>query len=339
MQQAYSTVPSRNLIKAAVGMLKHAEPLIVVGGFGQTKEHPTRSTDTVVFRRRRVIDAGSNGVANINPQNYVLSEGQTPNAGTISYDDVSVTLEHFGVLLELTAKTELMYEDDVPADMQVLVGQHMAQLTEMIDIGKLKGGTSVLYSNGASRSAVNTAISKDVLRKAARQLQGARAMKITKRIAPSVNYGTAPVSPAYILVAHTDLENDIRNITGFVPVEEYGSFQPAHAEEIGKIEQFRVLLTPHLRAWADAGGAKGSMLSTTGVNADVYPVIIMAEDCWGKVPLKGFGSISPTYLPARQKSHANPMGQFGYVGADFFYNSLRLNENWLLRLEVAATAL
>lgn len=340
MNQTYSLVPSRNLIKAAIGMLKHAEPLIVVGGFGMTKEMPLKSTDTLVFRRRRVIDQASNGIANINPANYVLSEGVTPNAGTISYDDVSVTLEHFGVLLELTAKTELMYEDNVPEDMQLLVGQHMAQLTEMIDHGKLKGGTSVLYSNGASRSAVNTPVSANVMRRAARQLQAARAMKVTKRIAPSVNYGTVPVAPSYLAFIHTDLESDFRNMPDFTPIEEYGSFQPAHAEEIGKFEQFRVLSSPHFRAWADAGGAYGgTVLSTTGVSADVYPVIVIAEEAWGKVPLKGFNSISPTYLPARQKSHANPMGQFGYVGADFFYNALRLNENWMLRIEVAASTL
>lgn len=339
-QQTYSLVPSRNLIKAAVGMLKHADPLIVIGAFGTPKEHPTKSTDTVVFRRRRVIDADARGVANINPQNYVLSEGTTPNAGTISYDDVTCTLEHFGILMELSAKTELMYEDDVPADMQMLVGEHMGMLKEMIDYGKLKGGTSVLYANGSSRSAVNTTVTRNLFNRAARTLQNARAMKITSRISASVNYGSSPVAPAYIAFIHPDLEADISNLPDFVPVEEYGSFTPAHPEEIGKWGKFRFLSSPLLRSWADSGGAYGSLvLSTSSSAADVYPIIVIGKEAWGQVPLKGFNSISPTYLPARQKSHANPMGQFGYVGADFFYTSVRLNENWMLRMEVAASAL
>lgn len=339
--QTYSLIPSRNLIKAAVGMLKHAEPLVVLGGFGMTKEHPTRSTDTLVFRRRKPIDMASNGIANVVAGNYVLSEGQTPNAGTIDYTDVSVTLEHFGVLLKLTAKTELMYEDDVPADMQKLVGEHMATLTEMIDYGKLKGGTSVLYANGSARSSVNTVVSLNLFRRAARQLQGAQAMKVTTRLAPSVNYNTAAVAPAYVAFCHTDMEADIRNLVGFTPVEEYGTFKPVHSTEIGKVEQFRILTSPQLRAWADAGGtaSTNSTYSTTGTSADVYPIVIIGEEAWGKVPLKGFGSISPTYLPARHKSHANPSGQFGFVGADFFYNALRLNENWMLRCEAAVSAL
>lgn len=51
------------------------------------------------------------------------------------------------------------------------------------------------------------------------------------------------------------------------------------------------------------------------------------------------GAIDPTYLPAKTKTHANPMGQFGYVGATFWKNAVRLNENWLVRLEVAASGL
>ena len=73
--------------------------------------------------------------------------------------------------------------------------------------------------------------------------------------------------------------------------------------------------------------------------SDVYPVLIMAQEAWGQVALKGMDAIQPIYLPARQITHANPMGQFGYVGANFWKTAIRLNENWMVRLEVAATGL
>ena len=83
------------------------------------------------------------------------------------------------------------------------------------------------------------------------------------------------------------------------------------------------------------------MKSAAGAAVDVYPMIVMAEDCWGHVSLKGHGktSISPTYLPPSQKNHANPSGTFGYVGADFWYAPVRLNENWMTRLCVGVTDL
>jgi hypothetical protein len=49
--------------------------------------------------------------------------------------------------------------------------------------------------------------------------------------------------------------------------------------------------------------------------------------------------VSPTVLPATQKSHANPLGQFGFVGASFWMNAVRLNENWMYRVESAVSAL
>lgn len=49
--------------------------------------------------------------------------------------------------------------------------------------------------------------------------------------------------------------------------------------------------------------------------------------------------MKPTMLPATQINHANPMGMFGYVGASTWYNAVRLNENWMNRLEIAVSNL
>jgi N4-gp56 family major capsid protein len=65
----------------------------------------------------------------------------------------------------------------------------------------------------------------------------------------------------------------------------------------------------------------------------------VAKDAWGQVALKGQGSIEPTYLPAKMKTHANPLGRFGYVGATFWKSAVRLNENWMVRIETAASGL
>lgn len=338
--QTYSSVPSRNLIKAAVEMLEHAEPITVLGSFCDMREMPKRSTDTLVFRRVMPIDAAANGAPDVNPSNYVLSEGVNPIAGTITYQDVSVQLVQYGVLRKLTKKTELMYEDNVPADMVKIVGEHMATLSEMIQYGVVKGGTNVLYTNGSGRTAVNTVISLAKLRQAARQLEAAHAMQVTKRLAPGAGFGTAAVGAAFLVFIHTDLEADFRNLPGFVPVEEYGTFKPAHDREIGKVEKFRVITSPYFKPWLASGGNPGTtVLPATGSQADVYPVLVVGEEAWGGVALKGYGSVNPTYLPPSQRNHANPLGQFGYVGADFFTAAVRLNEQWMVRIECAASAL
>jgi N4-gp56 family major capsid protein len=343
-QQTYSLVPSRNLIYAERQMLKHAEPIKVLSTFGTQKEMPQNKTDTVVFRRALPIDAGSNGAPNITVSNYLLQEGVTPAAKTINYQDVQCTLQQYGVLMKLTSKTEMMYEDDVPGDMTKLVGEHMASIEELIAYGVVRGGTNVVFANGTVRTDVNTPISLNKLRQCARQLESAFAMRVTEKLSAGPNFGTAAVFPAYLVFIHTDLEADVRNLENFTPVVEYGTQKPIHERELGACEQFRFVTSPYFKPFLAGGGTvvAGTYLSnggTSGTTADVYPIIVVAQEAWGQVALKGMGAIDPVYLPAKMKTHANPMGQFGYVGANFWKTAIRLNENWMVRLEVAASGL
>lgn len=336
--QNYSTVASRNLIRAEQEMLRHAEPIIVLGNFGTQKEQPLNKTDTIVFRRLNPFNMQSNGTPGITAAAFILSEGVTPNSNTISYTDVSVTLQQYGVLFKFSSKAELMYEDDIPSDMSKLTGETMAEVAEMIRYGVLRGGTNVSYANGSSRDAVNTVITLGLLRKAARTMESNRARRVTQRLSSGPNFGTSPVEPGYIVFLHTDVESDVRNLPGFTKVEEYAQRQTVHAREIGSVENFRFVTSPLLAPFNEAGSAtlNGCLGSS---NVDVYPVLVVAEDAWGNVALKGMGSVKPTILSARQKNHANPLGQFGYVGGDFWMASVRLNENWMVRLEVGATSL
>lgn len=343
--QMYNTVPSRNLIMAEREMLKHAEPIKVISSFGQQKEVPKNKTDTVVYRRAVPIDAASNGAPDVTTSNYLLQEGVTPSARNITYVDVSVTLQQYGVLMKISSKAESLYEDNIPADMQKLVGEHMGTIEELISYGVVRGGTNVVYANGSDRTDVNTGISLNRLRQAARQLESAHASRVTEKLAAGPNFNTEAIPPAYLVFVHTDLDADVRNITGFVPCEKYGTYRaPAHDREFGAVEQFRFVSSPYFKPFLSAGGTvvAGTFLSaggTSGTTADVYPIVIVAQDAWGQVALKGMGAASPFYLPASQRNHANPMGMFGYVGANFWKNAVRLNENWMVRLEVAASGL
>jgi N4-gp56 family major capsid protein len=342
--QNYSTAPSRNLIMAEREMLKKADPIKVLSSFGDQKQVPQNKTDTVVFRRPVPIDAAANGAPVVNASDYLTQEGTTPTARTITYQDVTVTLQEYGVLMKISSKAELLYEDDIPGDMVSLVGDHMGTLEELISYGVVRGGTNVVFANGTVRTAVNTAISLNKLRQVARAIEAAHGKRVTEKLSAGVNYGTTAIHAAYLVFIHTDLESDVRNLPGFTPVVEYGSQKPVHEREIGAAEQFRFITSPYFRPFLQAGGTvtAGAFLSNggiVGVTADVYPVMVVAQSAWGQVALKGMGSIDPIYLPAKQKNHANPMGKFGYVGANFWKNAVRLNENWLVRLEVAASGL
>lgn len=365
--QGYSTSPSRNLIRAAQDMLTHAMPITVLGDFGTQRQMPQNSTDTLVFRRTLPFGASTTGLSGLtgagaelngrytgtpnsgtlgsgnvglNPAGFVLGEGATPNANTISFQDISVTLQQYGLLFKFSSKVELLYEDDVPAEMVKLTGETMAEVLELVRWGVLRAGSVVVYTNGSSRSAVNTPISLAALRKAARTLESNRAKRVTSRLAPSVNYGTRAVQPAFVVFVHTDAVADIRNLPGFIKVEEYGSFKPIHDNEVGACEDFRFIKSPVLAPFLAAGsGTLNGSLAANNTNVDVYPFVIIGEDCWGQVALRGYNAVKPTVLKSTDINHANPLGQFGYVGASTWFASVRLNEAWMCRIEAAVSAL
>jgi N4-gp56 family major capsid protein len=78
------------------------------------------------------------------------------------------------------------------------------------------------------------------------------------------------------------------------------------------------------------------MVSTTGVSADVYPVLYLAKDAVGVVPLKGKDSMSIMVVNPKPAA-GDPLGQRGTAGWKVMHTAVILNDLWLVRAEVAAT--
>lgn len=321
----YGVINQRTAAWAATQMLKHAEPVIVLGKFGMTKEMPRNKADTVKFRRPVPFSAAT----------VPLVEGVTPTAQKMAYEDVQVTLKQYGRPIEITDVVMDLAEDPVLQDASMLAGEQAALTGEMITYGVIKAGTNVKYTNGSARSSVNTAMTLNDQRGTTRALKAQKAKKLRSILGASPNYATKAIEASYIAVAHTDTEADIRNLAGFVPTAEYGQRSPVAAEEIGAVEDVRYVLSPELTAFADAGGTKGSMVSTSGTSADVYPIIYIGRESYGLVPLKGKRAITPMVLNPGTPSKSDPLGQRGFVSWKMYFAALMLNENWILRLETA----
>lgn len=324
----YSSLSQRTTNWAAAEMLSHAEPMLVLCEFGQSKPIPKNKADNAKFRRPIPFPNATTA----------LTEGATPTARAMTYEDVSVTLAQYGDLVEITDHVADMAEDPVLKDATMLCGEQAGSTIEALTWAVLQGGTNVIYANGTARNQVNSVITLGKQRAATRTLKAQKGKKITSKLASSVKYGTEAIDAAYIAFAHTDAEADIRDMTGFVPTEKYGSMK-ALKYEIGKVEDVRYILSPELDPIADAGGlaATNTTVSTTGTNSDVYPVIYIAKEAFGCVALKGKEAITPTVVPVEQTSNADPLGQKGYVGWKTYYAAVILNETWMVRIEAAVS--
>jgi len=325
----YTSVSQRTQAYAAKEMLAHAEPILCLSKFGMTKPMPKNKAQVVKFRRPIPFAVATTP----------LTEGATPTATQMNYEDVTVTLSQYGDIVEITDVVHDLAEDPVLKDSAMMCGEQAAETIETLMWGVLQGGTNVFYaeSTDTARTDVDNVITLARQRAVTRQLKAQRAKKVTSMLSSSVKYGTEAVDAAFIAFAHTDLESDIRDLTGFVPTEKYGSMK-ALPYEIGKVEDVRYILTPVLSSIEDAGGTASTngVVSTSGTNADVYPVVYVGKDAYGHVALKGAEAISPTIINPGQVDKSDPLGQKGIVGWKTYHKSFIANQAWMCRLEVAA---
>jgi len=324
-----SGIRQRTLVYAEREMLKHAMPVMVLDKFGLSKRMPKNKSTVIKFRRPIVF----------NPVSTPLAEGVTPSPTPFGYEDVTATLRQYGMVVGITDVIADTHEDPVLNDATVQAGENIGRTIEQLTYGVLRAGTNVFYSNGSARSAVNTVITLSKQRAITRALKAQKSMKITQILSASPGYETRAVEAAYVAVAHTDLEADIRGLAGFTPVAEYGQRKPLAPEEIGSVEDVRYILSSDLESFPNAGGSAGSMVSTGGSNADVYPILYFGKEAYGVVALRDQGAVSPTIIPVGMKTKDDPLGQRGYVGWKTWFAAKILNEQWMARLEVAVTAL
>ena len=335
---------------AVVRMLKRAMPYLHIEKFGQTYTLPTNSTQTAKFRRYFLMGAtgsagpfagGANGAASplfIPLATTPLVEGVTPNGSTLSNQDYTVTLAQYGDYVTITDVIEDTHTDPILAQATDILGEQAAVTVETLRFNVLIAGTNVWYGGKvAGRVNVVTPITLTDQRGITTALNRQLAKKITSVVASNSDFNTQSVEAAFMAICHPDMESDIRNMTGFVPVAKYGPHTSPFEGEIGSVEQVRYLSSTIFLPWADAGGAKGLMRSTSGTNADVYPVLYFGRDCFGIVPLKGKSSMTPMVVNPKPSS-GDPLAQRGTVGWKLWTGTVILQDAWMLRGEFACTA-
>lgn len=322
----YGDISPRTAAYAEKELLKRGLPYLVLEKFGQAKALPDNSTKVMKFRRYNALT--NTPVA--------LTEGVTPTSQALAVTDVTATLAQYGGLTTITDVILDTHEDATLNEAVALLGEQAAQMIEKMRFGVLKAGTNVLYANGSARNAVNTEISLDVQRRAVRALKRQNARFITSIVRSTPSYGTENVAPGYVALIHPDVEASVRSLTGFVPAEKYGSMTPWEGE-LGKCEDVRYVSSTIFEPWADAGGAKGTMLSTTGTSADVYPILYLARDAYGIIALKGAFALTPMVVNPKP-SDSDPLAQRGHVSWKAYQTAVILNDLFMCRCEVAARA-
>lgn len=337
----YGDISPRTAAYAVTELLKRGLPYLVIEKFGQTYVIPNNSTKTAKWRRYFLT--GATGSAGSGTGDFftplsttALTEGVTPTGRKLANLDYSVTLQQYGDFVTITDVIMDTHEDQVLQQATEILGESAAQTIETLRFNVLKAGTNVFYQNGASRAAVNTAPTLAVQRQITTALARQNAKKHTQIVSSTPDFNKSSIEASYIGLCHPDHETDIRTMTGYINPKDYGTVTPWE-NEIGTVEQVRYLSSTVFVPFADAGGAKGLMRSTTGTSADVYPILILARDAYGIVPLKGKEAIKPMVVNPKP-APGDPLAQRGTVGWKAWNATVILQDAYMARWEAAATA-
>jgi N4-gp56 family major capsid protein len=333
-------------------ILKHAKPYECLVRVGRQIEMSKNSSDTYVARR--FLPYGATAAApniffptatgdrgNTIVQAHLTQEGVTPTPDSITPFDITEVVQQYSCLYGFSDKTYDLYEDDIPEQMKIQVGERVGLVNEMIVYGKLKSCTNAFYGGaGTSRATVAGPMTLALQSSVVRTLMANHALPVTKLLKPSASYDTTAVAPGYFAYSHTDLERQIRDLPNFTPAEKYATGTP-EAGEIGKCERFRYILSPDLPSFQDGGAAiasftgSGAAYSTTGTLMDVYPVVVMGADAFSQISVRGVSALDPTFLPPGEKSKSDPLGQRGYAGTSWWKAVMIENNLWMSVVYVA----
>jgi len=330
--QTVSDIGLRTAGMVAADLLKRADPALVMQPFLQAKPIPKNSSDTVKFRRYAALAAATTD----------LTEGVTPPGSAITSSDYQATLAQIGDWVGITDKVADTHEDPIIKEYSDILAKQAALTVETKLFYVMRAGTNIYYANSNQTTDVNTPLTKALQQKITRGFKRQNASVITKKLSSSPNMDTVNVKPSFIAFVHPDLEPTIQAIAGFKDVVDYGSMTP-YPTEIGSVGDVRYLTSTVFEAWADAGGAKAgsgtTMISTTGVNADVYPVIYISADCAAVTPLKGATALTPFVKNPGESREGDQLGQRGWIGWKSYFAALILNQLWVAVCKVAVPEL
>lgn len=323
----YGDISPRVGLFAVANFLAHAEPVLILERFAKVEQLPKNKGQ--IIKWRRFVPFAINTTA--------LVEGVTPAPNQLQYEDVSTMVNQYGGWVSFTDVIVDTHEDPNLQKISMGLGEQAASTKEALIWEELVGGTAVLYSGAAtSRATVEDVVQAADLVAAQRFLKANRAKHITRMLKASQNVATEPVAPAFVAFGHSNLEPDFRALPEFVVREKYSNTQLLSDYEIGKFQDIRVILSPQLSPFWGAGGSPTGVLSRDGVAADVYPIVIVGQDAFGVVPLRGMDSATVT-IQNPKATYEDPLAQRGFASWKMWYVAIRLNEEWMMRVEVAAS--
>tara|TARA_Y100000310_G_scaffold343439_1_gene451079 strand:+ start:8760 stop:9833 length:1074 start_codon:yes stop_codon:yes gene_type:complete len=297
----------------------------------------------------------------LTPTTTALSE-QTGNlsftartASVPSITDVTATVSRYGQFFVLNEEIDLINPTEQENELVEVLGEAAGRSLNRVTRNEMEdNSTQILGGGAASASAIVVGLQKDGIRNVQNTLQRNSARKFTPMTLGSTNINTSPITAAFVGFCHYDVEEDVRELSGFVGSESYGSQTDLFLNEFGTVGRVRWISTEEAGVTANGGGAVGatSLRSTGGANIDLYENIVMGMRAVGTLAFDLPEHPKEVYeagdeLPSVQIIHkrrgssgvADPFDEVSTIAWKSWLVPKILNGNWIRRVTTGASDL
>lgn len=296
---------------------------------------------------------------NLTPTTSALSEltgsvsFPTRTATSLSKADVTATVSKYGDYVALSEEVNLQEYTNLNAEVSEVMGIQGGRSLNRLQRNILEDNLTVVYEGGGSAdSSVTAIISRNSIRFVTNTLNRNDAMKFAGQTTGSQNVGTTPIRSAYLAFCHSDVEEDVRLLAGFVAAEQYASQTQLFPEEFGAVGGVRFCSSSEATIDANSGGIPGAgVRSTAGAAVDLYSTVIIGMECHGALSLD-VELIRETYTagdmipglqliskPAGSAGAADPLNELNTVGWKAWHGGAIKNSTWGRVVRTAASRL
>lgn len=280
---------------------------------------------------------------------------------TPTYSSVTATAAKYGNAIQVTEEVDLFNVNTKAARLMDTLGANAGESLNTIAKNEYDNAAAAntRFCNNAAGGAANTSavaskIATTDLQFAVNTLNVNAAMPFTPMATGSRNVGTNPIRASYYGICHVDVEEDLRTLTGFTPVETYGGYTETMPFEFGHVNGIRWCSTQVATIQLSAGKktATGYRGSTT-IKNDVYSAYVYGREAIGTVGLgnmhasNSYEMYNPKYPPAVEvifkpvgsAGAGDPYNEISSLAWKSWFVAKILNSTWLVKLKCLATKL
>ncbi len=272
-----------------------------------------------------------------------------------SITPITAAMLKYGNTIYLTEELDLMSVNARAAKFMLALGENAgATYNElMADVYQGVSSDQTRFGNGVSTllTIITDFVAGDI-KWAENLLNRQGGAKFYADANGSTNVGSSPVRNSYMGICHVDVAVDIRDISNFISVEQYGGYTETFPFEFGAVGGVRWCETEEssLIASDAATSSVASMRGTSDTLNDVYDSYVVAMDAIGSVGLMenhtNKSYMTGEKIPAiilnqveRVASIADPQAELGALSWKGWLVGKILNDDWVTRIRTLASEL